>query len=72
MSSKEKKMIAILLIVVVIAIGILFKVKNKNKGSIEKPDSDIWKTSGIDVNDEAYKDKKIYEKDGDIIIEGAD
>jgi len=72
MSSKEKKMIVILLIVVAIAIGILFKVKNKNKGSIEKGDSDIWKTSGIDVNDEAYKDKKIYEKDGDIIIEGAD
>ena len=72
MSGKEKKMIMILLVIVVIALGILFMVKNKNKGSVEKGDGDIWKTSGIDVNDEAYKDKKIYEKDGDIIIEGKD
>ncbi len=74
MSGKEKKMILILLIIVVIALGILFMVKNKNKnkGSVNIGDGDIWKTSGIDVNDEAYKDKKIYEKDGDIIIEGKD
>ena len=74
MSSKEKKMIIILLIIVVIALGILFMVKNKNKGkgSVNIGDGDIWKTSGIDVNDEAYKDKKIYEENGDIIIEGPD
>lgn len=63
---KDKKVYLILLILVVVVLGGLFIFKNSKKK--DKP-KETTPQSTINVNDEAYKGKEIYVKDGDTIIE---
>lgn len=68
MKSSEKKWISILIIITVILIIIkIISVKGANSKIGVSPER--LAEFGIDINDEAYKDKKIYEENGDIIIE---
>ena len=72
MKDNEKKLIKILLIITVIMFIIfLISRTGKSKTKVEV-NEDVVKEIGIDVNDEAYKGKTIYEQDGDIIIENED
>ena len=68
MKKNEIKFIMVLVAITVI-VAVMWAIRhngNKNKVSANV------QTDLIDVNDEAYAGKKIYEQDGDIIIENED
>lgn len=72
MKSNEKKMILILIVITLI-VGVIYIVNNKKDNSkigSGEISEELLQKEGIDINDEAYADKKIYQQDGDIIIEG--
>lgn len=70
--SKEKKniiQVVILLIVLVLVIILAVKVLNKDQKDIKQNEENKNQIAGIDINSEFYEGKKVYKKDGDIIIE---
>lgn len=72
MKRNEKRGIIILIIISIIIIGILAlisKSKKQENSKMTKSDQEIIESLGIDIDDTAYADKKIYVKNGDIIIE---
>lgn len=71
MSILKNKMAIILVTILVILIVIGIIIFNGNEKS-KKEVTNQKNTSAIDVNDSAYEGMKIYEEDGDIIIEGED
>lgn len=58
-----KKVIIIGILVIAIVIGVIVLNNNSKKSDLKVEDH-------VDLEDEYYKDKEVYEKDGDIIIEG--
>lgn len=68
MPKKEKRMVLILILIAIVAIVLFI---NFRKGDTDQKVGEQTKQNilGIDVNDEAYAGKKIYEQNGDIIIE---
>lgn len=59
-------------IVIIIGIALILVIGGKMGKKSQPVEKEKITNSTIDVNDEAYKDKKIYEKDGDVIIENQD
>jgi len=72
MKKKEKKIILILLVITAIILSIFLITRMGKDDTSENKPNKLDLESGIDVNDEAYEGKKVYEKDGDIIIENPD
>ena len=76
MSEKVKKAIllitAIVLVIIVIVTIVTNKTKNgsKDTGAKVSVSQELLDKYEIDPNDEAYKGKKIYLENGDIVIEG--
>lgn len=71
-NQKNKIQLIILVIILIGVIVLAVKVFNKEDSSKKEIRGEKTGTSAIDINDPAYEGKKIYEKDGDIIIEDKD
>lgn len=69
--SKKQKFILVAIILIIV---IIFAVKiiNKNKENKQNNEKVQTTSSGINPNNASYSDAKIYEENGDIIIEQAD
>lgn len=76
MSEQIKKMIlvivavALLITVIVVGINVVGKDKETTDGTKVSVSQELLDKYEIDPNDEAYKGKKIYLENGDIVIEG--
>lgn len=71
-NQKNKIQLIILLVILIGVIVLAVKVFNKKDTSEKGISGEKTGTSAIDINDPAYEGKKVYEKDGDIIIEDKD
>ena len=71
-NQKNKIQLIILVIILIGVIVLAVKVFNKEETSEKGTSGEKTGTSAIDINDPAYEGKKVYEKDGDIIIEDKD
>lgn len=73
MKKSEKKMILLLIAITIIVIAILGFTKKSDKNSRKSENIEqIAKDVGIDINEETYAGKKIYEQDKNLVIENTD
>lgn len=74
MNNDKKNKIQVIVLVIILILVIIFAVNILNKNKSNKQDDKQAQTgsSAINPDDPAYANMKIYQKDGDTIIEGED
>lgn len=74
MSKEKKNIIHLLILVVILILVIILAIKVFNKKEDIKVDEseEKLKSVGINTDDEEYKDMKVYEENGDLIVESND